>query len=66
MVLVRTSNQFTSVLVLERVKIRSLLSFTTLLNMVTNTECDERFLDDRVGSTEQAIDGVKTTLEDQR
>ncbi|KAF7144520.1 hypothetical protein RHSIM_Rhsim04G0167100 [Rhododendron simsii] len=52
--------------VFERVKILSLLTFTTLLNVVTNRDCDERSLDDRVGSTEQAIDGVKTTLEDQR
>ncbi|KAF7145748.1 hypothetical protein RHSIM_Rhsim04G0166700 [Rhododendron simsii] len=34
--------------------------------MVTNTECDERSLHDRICSIEQVIDGVKTTLEDRR
>ncbi|KAE9455547.1 hypothetical protein C3L33_12548, partial [Rhododendron williamsianum] len=56
----------TAVLVLEQVKFLSLLSFTSLLNMVTNTECDERSLHDRICSIEQVIDGVKTTLEDRR
>ncbi|KAH7840291.1 hypothetical protein Vadar_015203 [Vaccinium darrowii] len=55
-------------LVLEQVKILSLLSSASLHNLVTNAERDERIqsLDKRIGSIEQAIDGLKITLEDQR
>ena len=68
-VVVGTSNQATSILVLEQI-LRSILSllFKIFFNKVTNAELDEKIQDygDRIESLEQAIEGLKTNIEDQR